>query len=108
MSEFSDLIQRGFLETRDLLGPAPNLILTGPNGKTARVLSTSFPKSQTLKEASLDAKLPATVSLLTTDATRLAIVDRSIVGILGQKLTVIVIDTDPADPLTTLTLAQFA
>lgn len=107
-SDFSDSIQAAFLETLDVLDPAAQVLLTGPNGQTAQVISTSFPQSKTLKESHLDAKLPVRVTLLNADFVRLAIVDRSQVQIYGQTLTVIVIDNDPVDPLVDLTLTEFS
>ena len=105
MSDFYDSIQAAFLETRAALNP---IILTGPNGQTAQIIATSFPQSKTLKEARFDAKLPVRVTMLNTDFTRLAIVDRSNVQLYGQSLTVIVIDNDPVDPLVDLTLSEFS
>ena len=107
-SAFSNSILAAFLETRAFLDPAKLIILTGPNGLTAQVVATSFPQSKTLKETHFDAKLPVRVTMLGTDFTRLAIVDRSVVKIYGQSLTVIVIDSDPVDPLVDLTLSEFA
>jgi hypothetical protein len=91
-SDFYNLISRAFTETLQTLDPSAQVILTGPNGQTAKVIATSFPQSKTLKEARLDAKLPVRVTMLNIDFVRLAIVDRSQVAIYGQKLTVIVID----------------
>jgi len=107
-SKFSNSILAAFLESRAFLDPSKQIILTGPNGQTAQVIATSFPQSKTLKEARLDAKLPVRVTMLNADLARLAIVDRSQVKIYGQSLTVIVIDSDPVDPLVDLTLSEFS
>lgn len=107
-SEIYNSIQAAFLETCALLDPDAQMILTAPNGHTAQVIASSFPQSNTLKEARLDAKLPVSVTMLETDFDRLAITDRSTVKIQGQTLTVIVVDNDPVDPLVDLTLTQLA
>ena len=107
-SDFFASIQDAFLETRTALDPDGQMILTGPNGQTAQVIATSFPQSLTLKEARMEAKLPARVTMLGTDFVRLAITDRSNVQIQGQTLAVVVIDTDPIDPLVDLTLTEFS
>jgi hypothetical protein len=107
-SDFSDSISAAFAETLQTLDPDSLVILTGPNGQTAQVIATSFPQSKTLKESHLDAKLPARVTMFTADFTRLAIVDRSAVTLYGQPLTVIVIDSDPIEPLVDLTLSELS
>jgi hypothetical protein len=108
VGDFSTLVRAAFLESRSVLDPTAQVILTGPNGKTAQVIATSFPQSKTLKEARFDAKLPSRVTILQEDFVALAIADRSQVKIAGQTLTVIVIDTDPIDPLIDLTLSEYA
>jgi riboflavin synthase alpha subunit len=105
MSDYQDSARAAFIETRDFLG---GLTLTGPNGLTAEVMAGSFPESQTLHDARYDSKIPARVTMLQEDFTRLAIVDRGKVGVAGLSLTVIVIDPDPADPLVDLTLTKFS
>ena len=107
MSLSSD-IRAAFIETRDFIDPSKTIVLTGPNGLTARVVSSSFPESELLKEERYDAKIPSRVTILQEDFNRLAIGDRSAVKIYGLTLTVIVIDQDPADPLIDLTLAKFS
>jgi hypothetical protein len=105
VSDISDEIKAAWLEVRAALDP---VVLTGPNGKTAQVIPTSFLQSKILSEASYDSKLPAVVELLREDYKALAIKDRSTVQIYGLSLTVTVIGDDPLDPIIALTLTQFS
>lgn len=109
-------MRKGFDDTRAALDPDDQFVLVGPNGQSAFVLTSSFPQSLTLRETRLDSKIPAKVTILQEDFERLAISDRVQVTIpnfstpsnISTTWTVLVIDSDPSDPLVDLTLVDLS